>query len=82
MNKMDRAGANFLERCRSGKERLAEIRSPAAPDRRRDMFKGVVDLIANKAIIWHEETKGTLRSTWYRFRSTCKRCEPLARQSG
>ena len=41
------------------KERPAVIPFPcSSPIGAEDMFKGVVDLITNKAIIWHEETKG------------------------
>ncbi|HRI42370.1 MAG TPA: elongation factor G, partial [Bacteroidia bacterium] len=59
VNKMDRAGANFLNVVAQVKERLSGNPVPLQlPIGAEDMFKGVVDLITNKAIIWHEETKG------------------------
>jgi len=59
VNKMDRAGANFLNVVQQVKERLHGNPVPLQlPIGAEDMFKGVVDLITNKAIIWHDETKG------------------------
>ncbi len=59
VNKMDRAGANFLNVVQQVKERLHGNPVPLQlPIGAEDMFTGVVDLITNKAIIWHEETKG------------------------
>ena len=59
VNKMDRAGANFLAVVQQVKERLHGNPVPLQlPIGAEDMFKGVVDLITNKAIIWHDETKG------------------------
>jgi elongation factor G len=59
VNKMDRAGANFLSVVQQVKERLHGNPVPLQlPIGSEDMFKGVVDLILNKAIIWHDETKG------------------------
>jgi len=59
VNKMDRAGANFLNVVAQIKERLHGNPVPLQlPIGAEDMFKGVVDLISNRAIIWHEETKG------------------------
>ncbi|HNP49170.1 MAG TPA: elongation factor G, partial [Bacteroidia bacterium] len=59
VNKMDRAGANFLSVVQQVKERLHGNPVPLQlPIGAEDMFKGVVDLISNKAIIWHDETKG------------------------
>ncbi|HNQ61346.1 MAG TPA: elongation factor G [Bacteroidia bacterium] len=60
VNKMDRAGANFLNVVQQVKERLHGNPVPLQlPIGSEDMFKGVVDLITNKAIIWHDETKGS-----------------------
>ncbi len=59
VNKMDRMGANFLRVVEQVKERLGanpvplQINIGAEED-----FKGVVDLIKMKAIIWDEETRG------------------------
>lgn len=59
VNKMDRAGADFLNVVAQVKERLHGNPVPLQlPIGAEDMFKGVVDLITNKAIIWHDETKG------------------------
>ena len=59
VNKMDRAGADFLTVVAQIKERLHGNPVPLQlPIGAEDMFKGVVDLITNKAIIWHDETKG------------------------
>jgi len=59
VNKMDRAGADFLNVVSQIKERIHGNPVPLQlPIGAEDMFKGVVDLITNKAIIWHDETKG------------------------
>src|SRR4249920_4012143 len=59
VNKMDRAGADFLNVVAQIKERLGARPIPLQlPIGAEDMFKGVVDLITNKAIIWDEESKG------------------------
>ena len=59
VNKMDRAGANFLNVVAQVKERLHGNPVPLQlPIGAEDMFTGVVDLIMNKAIIWHDATKG------------------------
>jgi len=59
VNKMDRAGADFLSVVQQVKERLHGNPVPLQlPIGAEEMFKGVVDLIRNKAIIWHDETKG------------------------
>src|SRR2546426_1947211 len=59
VNKMDRAGADFLTVVAQVKERLHGNPIPLQlPIGAEDMFKGVVDLIRNKAIIWHDETQG------------------------
>jgi len=59
VNKMDRAGADFLTVVAQIKERLHGNPVPLQlPIGSEEMFKGVVDLITNKGIIWHEETKG------------------------
>jgi len=59
VNKMDRAGANFLTVIHQIKERLNARPVPLQlPIGSEEMFKGVVDLISNKALIWDDETKG------------------------
>ena len=59
VNKMDRVGANFLRVVRQVKDRLGGHAVPLQlPIGAEDRFKGVVDLIKMKAIIWDETTKG------------------------
>ncbi len=59
VNKMDRAGANFLNVVKQLKERLGAKAVPLQlPIGAEDRFKGVVDLVKMKAIYWDEETMG------------------------
>src|SRR5690606_15243989 len=59
VNKMDRQGANFLNVCNQVKEMLGSNAVPIVlPIGDEADFKGVVDLIKNRAIVWHEETQG------------------------
>ncbi len=59
VNKMDRQGADFFAVCKQVKEMLGSTAIPLqVPIGNEETFKGVVDLIANKAIIWDEESKG------------------------
>lgn len=59
VNKMDRSGADFLSVVKQVKERLSGNPVPLQiPIGSEDAFKGVVDLIYNKAYIWDEETQG------------------------
>ncbi len=59
VNKMDRAGANFLSVVHQIKERLGAHPVPLQlPIGSEEIFKGVVDLITNKAMIWDDESKG------------------------
>ena len=59
VNKMDRAGANFLRVVDQVKERLGANPVPMqlAIGAEED-FKGIVDLIRMKAIFWNEEDRG------------------------
>jgi elongation factor G len=60
VNKMDRAGANFLRVVEQVKERLGSTPVPLQlPIGAEDNFKGVVDLIRMKAIYWNEADMGT-----------------------
>ena len=60
VNKMDRAGADFFRVVEQIKTRLGSNPIPIqVPIGAEDNFKGVVDLIAMKAIIWEEESMGT-----------------------
>ena len=59
VNKMDRSGANFFETVQQMKDILGA--NPIAiqiPIGAEENFKGVVDLIKMKAILWHDETMG------------------------
>jgi len=59
VNKMDRAGADFLEVVKQVKEILGANPVPLVlPIGAEETFKGIVDLIRNKALIWEEETQG------------------------
>ncbi len=59
INKMDRSGANFYEVQRQMVDMLGAKACPIQiPVGEEDSFKGVVDLITMKAIIWHDETMG------------------------
>ena len=59
VNKMDRQGANFLMVCKQVKEMLGSNAVPLQlPIGAEETFKGVVDLINNRGIVWNEEDKG------------------------
>ena len=59
VNKMDRAGADFFEAVSQIKDRLGANPIPLqVPIGSEAEFRGVVDLINNKAIVWNEEDMG------------------------
>ncbi len=59
VNKMDRSGADFLKVVNQVKEMLgSEAVALQLPIGSEDNFKGVVDLINNRGIVWNEEDKG------------------------
>ena len=59
VNKMDRSGANFFEVVRQLKDVLGACPCPIQiPIGAEEHFKGVIDLIKMKAILWHDETMG------------------------
>ena len=59
VNKMDRSGADFFEVVRQMKDVLGANACPVViPIGAEESFKGVVDLIKMKAILWHDETMG------------------------
>ena len=59
VNKMDRSGADFFEVVRQMKDILGANPCPVViPIGAEESFKGVVDLIKMKAILWHDETMG------------------------
>ncbi|MCQ2261831.1 MAG: elongation factor G [Bacteroidales bacterium] len=60
INKMDRAGADFFSVVGQIKERLGANPIPIEiPIGQEDLYKGVVNLISNKALIWDEESNGS-----------------------
>ena len=59
VNKMDRSGANFFDVVRQIHEVLGATPCPIQiPVGNEETFKGVVDLVKMKAILWHDETMG------------------------
>jgi len=59
VNKMDRSGADFLEVVKQVREMLGANPVPLQlPIGAEDDFKGIVDLITNKGMIWDEESNG------------------------
>ncbi len=59
VNKMDRMGADFYNVTNDIKEKLgAEILILQLPIGKEDDFKGVVDLVQNRALLWDEKDKG------------------------
>jgi elongation factor G len=59
VNKMDRVGADFFRVVEDVQEKLGAKPVPVQiPIGSEDSFKGVVDLISMKAIVWEEETLG------------------------
>ena len=62
VNKMDRTGADFAGAVQMMKDRIKANAVPVQiPIGEGDMFRGVIDLVSNKAIVWHDESQG---STW------------------
>ena len=58
INKMDRTGADFLSVVSQMKEKLGANAVPIQlPIGAEESFRGVIDLIENKAIIWFEDPK-------------------------
>ncbi len=59
VNKMDRAGADFLGVCKQVKDKLGSravaLQLPIGAE---ENFKGVVDLVGNRGIVWNEADKG------------------------
>ena len=60
VNKMDRAGADFFKVYEQMRDRLRANPVPVqVPIGAEDTFKGVIDLVKMKAILWDEDNKGT-----------------------
>ena len=59
VNKMDRQGSDFLNVCKQIKTMLKSNAVPIVlPIGEEDNFKGIVDLVKNQAIVWHEDKMG------------------------
>lgn len=59
VNKMDRSGADFFETVQQMKDILGANPCPVQiPIGAEENFRGLVDLIKMKAILWHDETMG------------------------
>ncbi|MDO4214510.1 MAG: elongation factor G [Bacteroidales bacterium] len=59
VNKMDRSGADFFEVVRQMKDVLGATPCViSVPIGAEENFKGIVDLLKMKAILWHDETMG------------------------
>jgi len=59
VNKMDRQGSNFLKVCQQVKDMLKSNAVPIVlPIGDEADFRGVVDLVKNRAIVWHDENNG------------------------
>ena len=60
VNKMDRQGSNFLGVCQQVKDMLKSNAVPIVLNiGDEEDFKGIVDLVKNRAIVWHEENFGS-----------------------
>ncbi len=60
VNKMDRQGSNFLAVCQQVKDMLGSNAVPIVlPIGDEADFRGIVDLVKNRAIIWHEDNFGS-----------------------
>ena len=60
VNKMDRQGSNFLEVCKQVKEMLGSNAVPIVlPIGEEADFRGIIDLVKNRAVVWHDETQGS-----------------------
>ncbi len=59
VNKMDRQGSNFLAVCQQVRDMLkSNAVAITLPIGDEADFKGIVDLVKNQAIVWHDETQG------------------------
>jgi elongation factor G len=60
VNKMDRQGSNFLAVCQQVKDMLGSNAVPIVlPIGDEADFRGIIDLVKNRAIVWHDETMGS-----------------------
>jgi elongation factor G len=59
VNKMDRQGSDFLGVCQQVKDMLKSNAVPIVLNiGEEDDFKGIIDLVKNRAIVWHDHTQG------------------------
>merc|ERR1712137_709168 len=59
VNKMDRQGSNFMAVCQQVKDMLKSNAVPIVLNIGDEAdFKGIIDLVKNRAIVWHDETQG------------------------
>ena len=59
INKMDRAGADYFNVYNDIKEKLGANPVPIQiPIGAEERFKGIIDLVAMKSVLWHDETMG------------------------
>ena len=60
VNKMDRQGSNFLNVCQQVKDMLKSNAVPIVLNiGDEEDFRGIVDLVKNRAIVWHDENYGS-----------------------
>tara|TARA_B100000900_G_scaffold228937_1_gene194426 strand:+ start:1452 stop:3578 length:2127 start_codon:yes stop_codon:yes gene_type:complete len=60
VNKMDRQGSNFLNVCQQVKDMLKSNAVPIVLNiGEEEDFKGIVDLVKNRAIVWHDDNFGS-----------------------
>ncbi len=60
VNKMDRQGSDFLGVCAQVKDMLKSNAVPIVLNiGDEDDFKGIVDLVKNRAIVWHDDNYGS-----------------------
>ncbi|MDB2329192.1 elongation factor G [Candidatus Arcticimaribacter forsetii] len=60
VNKMDRQGSNFLGVCTQVKEMLKSNAVPIVLNiGDEEDFRGIVDLVKNRAIVWHDDNFGS-----------------------
>ena len=60
VNKMDRQGSNFLNVCQQVKDMLKSNAVPIVLNiGDEEDFRGIVDLVKNRAIVWHDDNYGS-----------------------
>ena len=60
VNKMDRQGSNFLGVCQQVKDMLKSNAVPIVLNIGEEGdFNGIIDLVKNRAVVWHDETQGS-----------------------